>query len=56
MAKIEDLINRISDESLRDAIASEVKELKKTKRFGLVFEEHLPQKVLADPKDLGNLC
>jgi len=45
MAKIEDLIDRIGDESLRDAIAAEVKELKKTKRFGLVFEEHLPETV-----------
>ena len=45
MAKIESLISRIRDESLRDAIAAEVKEMKKTKRFGLVFEEHLPETV-----------
>src|ERR1700720_4484692 len=45
MAKIEDLIDRIADESLRKAIASEVKNLKKTKKFGLVFEEHLPETV-----------
>lgn len=45
MAKIEDLISRIPDDRLREAIASEVKELKKSKRFGLVFEEHLPETV-----------
>ena len=45
MAKIEDLINRVPDEGLRAAIAAEVRELKKTKRFGLVFEEHLPETV-----------
>src|ERR1019366_1670436 len=45
MAKIEDLIARIPDERLRKALASEVKVLKKTKKFGLVFEEHLPETV-----------
>lgn len=50
MAKIEDLISRIEDESLRAAISTEVKELKKTKRFGLVFEEHLPETVLGEPR------
>jgi adenine-specific DNA-methyltransferase len=45
MAKIEDLIQQISDERLRKGIAAEVKALKKTKKFGLVFEEHLPETV-----------
>lgn len=45
MAKIEDLIEQIPNESLRKAIAGEVKTLKKTKKFGLVFEEHLPENV-----------
>ncbi|MEQ1828152.1 MAG: DNA methyltransferase [Pirellula sp.] len=45
MAKIEDLIAQIHDEKLRNAIATEVRELKKTKKFGLVFEEHLPETV-----------
>jgi hypothetical protein len=43
MAKFEDLITRIPDEGLRKALAREVKTLKKTPRFGLVFEEHLPE-------------
>ncbi len=45
MAKIEDLIAQIPDERLRKGIAAEVKALKKTKQFGLVFEEHLPETV-----------
>ena len=43
MAKIEELVRQISDVKLRDEIATEIKELKKQKRFGLVFEEHLPE-------------
>src|SRR5438132_1242791 len=43
MAKIEDLIRQVSDKRLRDELASEVRELKKRKQFGLVFEEHLPE-------------
>jgi adenine-specific DNA-methyltransferase len=45
MAKIEDLIAQIPDERLKKAIGAEVKALKKTKKFGLVFEEHLPETV-----------
>lgn len=45
MAKIEDLIAQVPDERLRKGIAAEVKALKRTKRFGLVFEEHLPETV-----------
>lgn len=45
MAKIEDLVAQIPDERLRKAIGAEVRELKKTKTFGLVFEEHLPETV-----------
>src|SRR5665811_782170 len=45
MAKIEDLIDEIADPVLRERIANEVKDLKETKRFGLVFEEHIPETV-----------
>ncbi|CAL75269.1 putative Site-specific DNA-methyltransferase (adenine-specific) [Bradyrhizobium sp. ORS 278] len=45
MAKIEDLIARIPDAGLRIAIGNEVRELKKAKKFGLVFENHLPETV-----------
>lgn len=43
MAKIEDLVHQVGDERLRNEIAAEIRELKKQKRFGLVFEEHLPE-------------
>jgi len=45
MATLEDLVSQIPDERLRKGVAAEVKALKKTKRFGLVFEEHLPETV-----------
>ena len=45
MAKIEDLVDEIADPGLRERISLEVKDLKETKRFGLVFEEHIPETV-----------
>lgn len=46
MARLEDLIKDIADASLRNQIAGEVGKLKARKKFGLVFEEHLPEVVL----------
>lgn len=43
MAAIDDLIAQIEDEALRDRLRDEVKRLTKEKKFGLVFEEHLPE-------------
>lgn len=43
MARLEDLIKDIADPSLRNQIAGEVGKLKARKKFGLVFEEHLPE-------------
>lgn len=45
MAKIEDLISEIPDARLREELAREVAALKKQKKFGLVFEEHIPEQV-----------
>ncbi|MGJ5023347.1 site-specific DNA-methyltransferase [Bradyrhizobium oligotrophicum] len=45
MAKIDDLIAQIPDEGIKKAVRAELRELKKTKKFGLVFEEHLPETV-----------
>ena len=45
MAKIEDLIKNIPDPQLRDELAREVAKLKAGKKFGLVFEEHIPEQV-----------
>jgi adenine-specific DNA-methyltransferase len=57
MAKIEDLISQIRDERLKEAIGAEVRELKRNKKFGLVFEEHLPETVRLPklPIKLGEL-
>jgi len=43
MAAIDDLISQIQDAELRDRIQKEVNKLSKQKKFGLVFEEHLPE-------------
>jgi adenine-specific DNA-methyltransferase len=43
MARIDDLINEIGDERVRKAISAEVKKLRDNKKFGLVFENHLPE-------------
>lgn len=43
MAAINDLIRQITDPDLRDRIQKEVEKLAKQKKFGLVFEEHLPE-------------
>lgn len=43
MALLQDLIKQIDDPSLRERIMAEVGKLTKQKKFGLVFEEHLPE-------------
>ena len=43
MATIHELIAKIDNPELRDRIAAEVDKLAKQKKFGLVFEEHLPE-------------
>ena len=43
MAAINDLINQIENAELRERIQKEVDKLAKQKKFGLVFEEHLPE-------------
>lgn len=43
MAAINDLINQIQDPTLRERIQKEVNKLAKQKKFGLVFEEHMPE-------------
>lgn len=46
MAKVDELIKNISDPQLRKDISHEVATLRKQTKFGLVFEEHLPEQVL----------
>lgn len=43
MAAINDLISQIQDETLRNRIQKEVSKMAKQKKFGLVFEEHMPE-------------
>lgn len=43
MAAINDLIAQVEDEALRERLREEVDRLTKQKKFGLVFEEHLPE-------------
>lgn len=43
MAAINDLISQIQDETLRNRIQEEVSKMAKQKKFGLVFEEDMPE-------------
>ena len=43
MAAINDLIRQIDDKNLRDRLQQEVARLSKQKKFGLVFEDHIPE-------------
>lgn len=43
MGALEDLIKKVDDEQLRARLLEEAKKATKHKKFGLVFEEHLPE-------------
>lgn len=43
MAIIDDLVDRIEDVELKKRIQTELLKLTKQKKFGLVFENHLPE-------------
>ncbi len=43
MARIHELLKQVSDPVLRARLEDEVKRLTKNKKFGLVFEEHIPE-------------
>ena len=43
MTVLDELVQKITDPDLRSRIAAEVDRLAKQKKFGLVFEEHLPE-------------
>lgn len=43
MAAIHDLLAQVQDHALRERIEKEIEKLSKTKKFGLVFEEHMPE-------------
>ncbi len=43
MAAINDLIKQINDKALRDRLIQEVSRMSDNRKFGLVFEEHIPE-------------
>lgn len=43
VALLQDLIKQVDDPELRERILREVNKMSKQKKFGLVFEEHLPE-------------
>ena len=43
MSAINDLIRQIENPELRSRIEAEINRMNKQKKFGLVFEEHLPE-------------
>ena len=43
MAAIHDLLAQVQDQALRERIEKEIEKMSKTKKFGLVFEEHVPE-------------
>ncbi len=45
MARIDDLISQISDKQLRQRLEAALADMKRRQRFGLVFEEHVPETV-----------
>lgn len=46
MAAINELIDQIQDVNLRNRILQEVSKLQKQKKFGLIFEDHIPEATL----------
>lgn len=46
MARIDDLVAQVGDDHLREQLNAAVTEMRKRKRFGLVYEEHVPETVL----------
>lgn len=43
MSAINDLVNQIENEELKERIQAELDKMAKQKKFGLVFEERLPE-------------
>jgi adenine-specific DNA-methyltransferase len=43
MAHIDELLTRVTDEGLREELRRAAGELRRRKKFGLVFEEHIPE-------------
>ena len=46
MARIDDLIEQLTDSRLREQLTAAIGELRRRQRFGLVFEQHIPETTL----------
>lgn len=44
MAAINDFIRQVEDKNLRERLQQEVARLSKQRKFGLVFEDHIPER------------
>jgi adenine-specific DNA-methyltransferase len=43
MARIDDLVSQIADKGLKEQLESALADIRRRQRFGLVFEEHIPE-------------
>ena len=43
MSALTDLIEQVNDQGLRERLLEEASRLEKQKKFGLVFEDHIPE-------------
>ena len=43
MARLEDLVDQVGDQELRRNLETALADMKRRQRFGLVFEEHIPE-------------
>src|SRR5690349_9996663 len=48
MGRMDDLVSEVKDEKLRNELRAALSEIKRYKRFGIVFEEHIPETTLLD--------
>ena len=57
MARIDELIGEVPDPTLRRSLAAALGKLRSTRRFGLVFEDHIPETVAIPglPIEIGSL-
>ncbi|MEI2391234.1 DNA methyltransferase [Priestia megaterium] len=57
MAAINDLIKQMEDKALRDRLTQEVDRITSKKKFGLVFEDHLPEctPIYGEKIKIGNI-
>lgn len=53
MAYIDELVSRVDNQALRKDLRAAVKKLRNTRRFGLVYEEHVPEVVALPDLELA---